>query len=78
MAVSFIGGGNHRSVTGQGQTLSHKIISSPPRHKWDSLTTLMVIDTDCTGSCKSNYLKITTIVALVKLKLKIQHIDFDE
>jgi len=27
------------------------------------LTTLMVIDTDCTGSCKSNYHTITTRMA---------------
>ena len=27
------------------------------------LTTLVVIDTDCTGSCKSNYHAITTTIA---------------
>ena len=29
------------------------------------LTTLVVIDTDCTGSCKSNYNIITTMMALL-------------
>jgi hypothetical protein len=31
-------------------------------------TTLVVIGTDCTGSCKSNYHTITTMTALISLK----------
>jgi hypothetical protein len=38
------------------QTLSHNVVSSAPRHEWDSNSqALLVIGTDCTGSCKSNY-----------------------
>ena len=36
MAVTFIGGGNHRPVVNQEQTLSHNIVSSTPHHEWDS------------------------------------------
>ena len=47
---------NHR------QTLSDNVVSSTPRPPWTGfeLTTLVVIGTDCTGSCKSNYHTITT------------------
>ena len=37
--------------------LSHNVVSSIPRHE---LTTLVVIGTDCTGSCKSIYHTITS------------------
>ena len=30
MAVSFIGGGNHRPVTSHGQTLLHNVVLSTP------------------------------------------------
>jgi hypothetical protein len=39
MVVSFIGGGNgvpgenHRPVQSHGQTLSHNVVSSTPRHE---------------------------------------------
>jgi hypothetical protein len=49
---------NHRPAVSHWQTLSHNILSSTPRHEWGS--TLVVIGTDCTGSCKSNYHTITT------------------
>jgi len=42
VVVSFIGGGN--------QTLSHNVASST---RGFELTTLLVIDTECTCSCKS-------------------------
>ena len=45
---------NHRPVTSHWQTLSHNV-SSTTHHEWDSTTTLVVIGTDCIGSCKSNY-----------------------
>jgi hypothetical protein len=70
VADSFIGGGNqrtlslldnHRPAANHWQTLSHNVVSeytSP----WTGfeLTTLVVIGTDWTGSCKSNYHMITT------------------
>ena len=34
-----------------------------PRHEHDTNTTLVMIDTDYTGSCKSNYHTITTTTA---------------
>jgi hypothetical protein len=55
---------NHRPVKSQWQTLSHNIVSSAPRHQWDSNTPLLVIGTDfCTGSCKSNFHMITKTMA---------------
>jgi hypothetical protein len=33
MAVSFIGGGNHRPVASHCQTLSHNVVSSTSRHE---------------------------------------------
>jgi hypothetical protein len=46
-------GENHRSIASHWQTLSYKVISNTPCHEWDSVTTLVVIGTHCTGSCKS-------------------------
>jgi hypothetical protein len=46
----------HSSNVSTWQTLSHNVVSSTPRHE---LTTLVVIGTDCTFSCKSNYHTIT-------------------
>ena len=42
------------SVTSHWQTLSHNVASRIPRDKRDSnsITTLVVINTDCIGSCK--------------------------
>ena len=42
---------NHRSVASDWHTLSHNIVSSTGFE----LTKLVVIGTDCIGSCKSNY-----------------------
>ena len=43
------------------ETLSHNVLSSIPHHERDSNTQLLVVkDTDCIGSCKSNYHAITT------------------
>ena len=67
MAVSFIGGRNqstlenHRLVVSHWQTLSYNVVSSTPRHERGSNSQLLVvIGTDCTGNCKSNYHTITT------------------
>jgi hypothetical protein len=59
MAVSYIGGGcavpgeNHWSVESHWQTLSHNVVSCAHRHERDSNSQhLVIINTDCTGSCK--------------------------
>ena len=50
MAVSFIGGGNRstqRSIVSHGQTLSHNVVSSTPRHERGSNSQhIVVIGTD--------------------------------
>jgi hypothetical protein len=57
-------GENHWPVASHWQTLSHSIVSSTPRHeRVFELTILVVIGTDCTGSCKFNYHTITTMTA---------------
>ena len=43
-------GENHRPVASHRQTLSHNVVSSTPHHEQE-LTTLVVIGTDCIGSC---------------------------
>ena len=50
-------GENHQTVESHWQTLSHNIVSSTPRlpPAGFQLTTLVVIGTDCTSSCNSNY-----------------------
>ena len=57
-------GDNHRPVASHWQILSHNVVSSTPR-QWAGfeLTTFVVIYTDCTCSCKSNYHMITTTTA---------------
>jgi hypothetical protein len=48
------------------QTVSHNVVSSTPcklQYMGLELTSLVVISTDCTGSCKSNYHTITTTTA---------------
>jgi len=43
------------------ETLSHNVVSSIPHHERDSNTQLLVVkDTNCIGSCKSNYHTTTT------------------
>jgi len=52
---------NHQPVASHWQTLSHNVVSSTLHHEWGfELTTLVVIGTDCTGCCKSNYHTIMT------------------
>ena len=38
---------NNRPVTSHCQTLSHNVVLVTPSHEWDSLTTLVVIGSDC-------------------------------
>jgi hypothetical protein len=60
-------GENHRPLTSHWQTLSHDLVSSTPRHEQDGfeLTTILVIGTDWTGSCKSNYHTINPLIILL-------------
>ena len=70
VAVSFIGGGN-RSTWKKSSTCRMSLTNfitlcgfeytSP--WQWFELTTLVLIGSDCTGSCKSNYHTITTTKA---------------
>ena len=41
---------------------------------WLELTTLVVIDTDCIGSCKSNYYTITTMMAQIELMMIMNYL----
>ena len=58
-------GENHWPVARHWQTLSHNVVSNTPRHdrgSWSGfeLTMLVLIDTNCTCICKSDYHAITT------------------
>ena len=57
---------NHRPAASHWQTLSRNVVSSTS-FPWVGfkLTTLVVVSTDCTGSCKSNYHMITTTTSLI-------------
>jgi hypothetical protein len=60
-------GENHWPVASHWQTWSHNVVSSTTPHEWGSNSTLVVIGTECTGSCKPNYHMIPTMKApLVK------------
>jgi hypothetical protein len=62
VAVSFIGGGNrstHRKPTIDLQ-ITKCCIEYTSAWVEFGLTTLVVVGTDCIGSCKSNYHAITT------------------
>jgi hypothetical protein len=56
-----------QALASHWQTLLHNVVYSTPRHERDS-NSLVVIDTDCTSSYKSNYhtITITTIPARVR------------
>ena len=56
-----VSGENHRPAANHWKTLCHKV-ASIYSSLWTGieLTTVVVIGTDCTGSCKSNYHTITT------------------
>ena len=56
-------GENHRPAASHWQTLSRKVVSITPGLSGIQLTTLVVIGTDCIGSCKSNYHTITAMTA---------------
>jgi hypothetical protein len=46
----------HRTATSHSQTLPHNVVSNTPRHVQD-------LNSDCTGSCKSNYQTIMSMTA---------------
>jgi hypothetical protein len=52
-------GENHRPAASHWQTWSHNVVMSTPAWVGFALTTLVVIGTDCIGSCKCNYDTIT-------------------
>jgi len=57
-------GENHRPVASNRQTLSHNVVLSIPCHEQGSNSQLLVVmGTDCTGSCKSNDHTITSTTA---------------
>ena len=64
---------NHRSVSSHWQTLSYIVVLRTPCHEHGfEHTTLMVLGTDCTVSCKSNYYMIpskSTYQCLILVKL---------
>ena len=65
MAVSFIGGGNRStrrkpSTCRKSLTLTYCCIDNISPGTGFELTTLVVIVSDCTDSCNSNYHTITT------------------
>jgi len=64
-------GENHRPAASDWQTLSHNAVLSTLHHEQGSNSMLVVIGTDCTGSCKSNYHTIMT--TMVPDNLQIIH-----
>ena len=63
MEETRVPGEIHRPVSSPWQTWSHNVVSSTPWTGFE-LTTSMVLCTDCTGSCKSNYHTITTTTVM--------------
>jgi len=57
---------NHRPVESHWQTLSHNVVTSTPPLCVNRTHKVVVIDTDCIGSYKSNYHKITATTAPLK------------
>ena len=64
-------GENHRPVVSHWQTLSHIMLYTSPWSR-SELTASVVIDTDCIGSCKSNYHTITATTAPALQRTKPQ------
>jgi hypothetical protein len=63
VAVSFTGGGNWRKVISHWQTLSQCCIKYTSPGVGFKLINLVVIGTDCTGSCRSSHRTITATTA---------------
>jgi hypothetical protein len=54
VAVSFIGGGNHRPAKVADKLKSHNVVLIHPTSVGFELTMQVMMGTDCIGSCKSN------------------------
>jgi hypothetical protein len=65
VAVSFIGGENHWLVASHWQTLSHNFVYwvHLAMNRGQTHNFIVVIGSDCIGSCKANYHTITTMMA---------------
>ena len=61
---TIVPGENHWPAANHWPNCSHGLVLSTPR---DELTTLVVIDTDCTGSSKSNYHTVTTTAPIIAI-----------
>jgi hypothetical protein len=61
-------GENHRPATSLTNFISRNVVAV------FELTTLVVIGTVCTGSCKSNYHTITTTKIPLQFKITLIHI----
>jgi len=71
-------GENHRLVVSHWQILSHNVVSSTPRHEFNGVRSHNVsgnilVGTDCTGSCKSNYHTITTTTVTIPVVSHLKH-----
>ena len=63
---------SHQPVASHWQTLSHNVVSSTPHQEWGSNSkALVVIGTDYTGSCKSNYHTIATMTTWTTIRVTI-------
>ena len=71
-------GEKHWPAASQWQTLSPNVVLSTPRHERDSNSVLVVIGSDYTGSCKSNYHMIITRMALENIYLEDLNIFYCE
>jgi hypothetical protein len=79
VAVSFIGGGNQNNRRkpltcriSHWQTYHIMLYRVHPAWVGFKLTTLVVISTDCIGSCKSNYHMITTTTAPMSILSQVK------
>jgi hypothetical protein len=63
MEVTGVPRENHWPTASDWQILSHNVVLSTPRLSGIRLTTLVVIGTDCIGSCRSNYHTIMNTTA---------------
>ena len=75
--VSFIGGGNQRKQPTCRKSLTNFISHSCIKYtlSWAGCKlTLVVISTYCTGSCKSNYHVITTMMVPIYIYNTVSHV----
>ena len=68
-------GENRQPVTSHWQTLSHNIAKYTPPWTGIKLTALVVIGTDCTGSCKSkHHMTMTACISHWYLNLTVKRL----